>query len=78
MMIQKWHTLAVLSNLAFFVMMVVFLFVTQRDFAGYDYSDYLLVLLIREGIILLVQIGWNLLLYAIPRFFLHPESKEPK
>ena len=74
MKINNWHTLAVLSNLAFFVMMVVFLFVTQRDFAGYDYSDYLLVLLIREGIILLVQVGWNLLLYAIPRFFL----KEPK
>ena len=74
MKINNWHVLAVLSNLAFFVMMVVFLFITQKEFAEYDYSDYLLVLLIREGIILLIQVGWNLLLYAIPRFFL----KEPK
>lgn len=77
MMIQKWHTLAVLSNFAFFCMMVVFCFVTRFE-ADYDLEDQILLLLFREGIILIVQIGWNLLLYAIPRFFPTPEKKEPK
>lgn len=77
MKIHNWHILAVLSNLAFMVMMVVFLFITQKEFAELEYGDYLLVLLIREGIILIVQISFNLLLHVIPK--LYPiVPKEPK
>jgi len=77
MRIDNWHRLAILSNFAFFVMMVVFCFVTRFE-ADYDLEDQILLLLFREGIILIVQIGWNLLLYSIPKFFPRPEPKEPK
>lgn len=63
-----------LVNFAFFVMMVVFLFVTRYD----TLEEQILVMLMRVGIILIVQISFNLMMYAIPRFFPRPEPKEPK
>ena len=71
-MIQKWHTLAVLSNFAFLVAMIMVLLVGK--------NEELITSLIRIGIIAIIQVSWNLLLYAIPRFFPVPpkENKEPK
>lgn len=72
MMIQKWHTLAVLSNFAFLVAIIMMLIAGK--------NEELLTSLIRIGIIITIQISWNLLLYAIPKFFPVPpkEKKEPK
>ena len=77
MKIHNWYSLAVISNLSFMIMMVVFLFETKTEFSEMDYSEYLFILFMREIIILMVQISYNLLLYVIPKLFPVP-IVEPK
>ena len=70
MRIDNWHRLAVLTNFAFLVAIIMMLIAGK--------NEELLTGLIRIGIIITIQISWNLPLYAIPRFFPTPEKKEPK
>ena len=68
MKIQNWHLFLFLSNFAFFVMMVVFCFVTRFE-ADYELEDQLFLLAFRLGIILIVQVSCNLVIYAIPKLY---------
>lgn len=75
MMIQKWHRLAVISNLAFLCLMIIFIYMTALD-KEFDWEDKILLMWYRLGTILIVQIGWNLLLHSIPKLIPIPK-KEP-
>lgn len=64
MKIQNWHLVNTLVNFAFFVAMIIL--AIQRN-------TELLDILIKVGIIALIQGSWNLLMLAVPRFFPVPE-----
>ena len=76
MKIHNWHTLAVLSNFAFFSLMIAFIYISKFD-NSFDFEDQILLIWYRVGAILAVQIGWNLLLHSIPKLFPIP-NKEGK
>ena len=64
MKVQNWHMLNTLVNFALLVVMIIL--ALQRNVE-------LLDVLIRLGIVMLIQGSWNLLMLAIPRFYPIPE-----
>jgi len=64
MRVQNWHMLNTLVNFAFLIVMIIF--ALQRNVE-------LLDILIKVGIVAVIQGSWNLLMLAIPRFYPAPE-----
>ena len=67
MKVQNWHMLNTLVNFALLVVMIIL--ALQRNVE-------LLDVLIRVGIVAVIQGSWNLLMLAIPRFFPAPQPRE--
>lgn len=55
-----------LSNLMFFVIMVVLFFIGRRNLYVDNYEEEILFLFLKEGLVLIIQASWNLLLRSIP------------
>lgn len=66
MQMKNHAILMVLTNLAFFVIMIVLFFIGRRNLYVDNYEEEILFLFLKEGLVLIIQASWNLLLRSIP------------